>query len=237
MEPTSGAGVQAYYAESAERLATVYESLSFESVHGALLDLLPEPPARVLDVGAGTGRDAAALAGRGFTVDAVEPVTELRRVAQRLHRGSGVTWRADALPALHGVQGPYDMVLLSAVWMHLRPEERPVAMRRLAGLLAPGGTLLITLRRGEPPADRRMFDIPPEEVAGHGSEAGLTPLRLVDEGDDRLGREAVRWNSVALRKERASRPPGEAVSPPTRPAPAADPLPGPPDPRRRPTGG
>ncbi|MER6713194.1 MULTISPECIES: class I SAM-dependent methyltransferase [unclassified Streptomyces] len=207
MEPTSGAGVQAYYAESAELLARAYESVSFESVHGALLDLLPEPPARVLDVGAGTGRDAAALAGRGFTVDAVEPVTELRRVAERLHQGTGVTWRAGALPSLQGVQGPYDVVLLSAVWMHLRPEERPVAMRRLAGLLAPRGILLITLRRGEPPEGRRMFDIPPEEVVGHGAEAGLVPVRLVDEGADLLGRDAVRWNSVALRKERAPGPP------------------------------
>ncbi|MBZ9642467.1 bifunctional 2-polyprenyl-6-hydroxyphenol methylase/3-demethylubiquinol 3-O-methyltransferase UbiG [Streptomyces sp. PSKA30] len=201
MERTSGAGIQAYYAESAERLARVYESISFESVHEALLDLLPDAPARVLDVGAGTGRDAAALAGRGFSVDAVEPVAELRRLAARLHSDAGVTWREGALPDLHGVQGPYDVVLLSAVWMHLTPEDRPIAMQRLAGLLVPGGTLLITLRRGEPPVDRRMFDIPPEEVAGHGAEVGLTLLRIVDEGADRLGREAVRWNSVALRKE------------------------------------
>ena len=56
MERTTG--VQAYYAESAQRLGRVYESVSFESVHEALLDLLPEPPARALDVGAGTGRSA-----------------------------------------------------------------------------------------------------------------------------------------------------------------------------------
>ncbi|CAM5437044.1 class I SAM-dependent methyltransferase [Streptomyces griseorubiginosus] len=191
-------GVQAYYAESAERLGEVYESVSFEDVHGALLDLLPEAPARVLDVGAGTGRDATALAGRGYTVDAVEPVAELRRVAERLHPGSGVTWRPGALPEIPGVRGPYDVVLLSAVWMHLPPEERPGAMRRLAGLLAPGGLLLITLRRGEPPVDRRMFDIPPEEVADQGAAAGLRLLRTVAEGADRLGRDAVRWHAVVL---------------------------------------
>ncbi|WP_043217035.1 class I SAM-dependent methyltransferase [Streptomyces sp. 351MFTsu5.1] len=191
-------GVQAYYAESAERLGEVYESVSFEDVHGALLDLLPEAPARVLDVGAGTGRDATALAGRGYTVDAVEPVAELRRVAERLHPGSGVTWRTGALPEIPGVRGPYDVVLLSAVWMHLPPEERPVAMRRLAGLLAPGGLLLITLRRGQPPVNRRMFDIPPEEVAEQGTQAGLRLLRTVAEGADRLGRDAVRWHAVAL---------------------------------------
>ncbi|TCR24276.1 class I SAM-dependent methyltransferase [Streptomyces sp. BK205] len=191
-------GVQAYYAESAERLGEVYESVSFEEVHGALLDLLPKAPARVLDVGAGTGRDATALAGRGYTVDAVEPVAELRRVAERLHPGSGVAWRPGALPEIPGVRGPYDVVLLSAVWMHLPPEERPGAMRRLAGLLAPGGLLLITLRRGEPPVDRRMFDIPPEEVAEQGAEAGLRLLRTVAEGADRLGRDAVRWHAVVL---------------------------------------
>ncbi|MER7568672.1 class I SAM-dependent methyltransferase [Streptomyces sp. NPDC097941] len=196
MERTTG--VQGYYAESAERLGRVYESVSFEAVHGALLDLLPEAPARVLDIGAGTGRDAAALAGRGYTVDAVEPVAELRRLAERLHPGSGVNWRVGALPEIPGVRGPYDVVLLSAVWMHLRPEERPVAMRRLAGLLGPGGILLITLRRGEPPVDRRMFDVPPQEVAGHGAEVGLRLLRTVEEGADRLGRDAVHWNAVAL---------------------------------------
>ena len=50
-----------------------YESVAAETVHGGLVDLLPIAPALVLDVGAGTGRDAAWLASRGLEVVAVEP--------------------------------------------------------------------------------------------------------------------------------------------------------------------
>ena len=43
-----------------------YESAVAQTVHGWLVDLLPPAPALVLDVGAGTGRDAAWLASRGL---------------------------------------------------------------------------------------------------------------------------------------------------------------------------
>ncbi|MFJ6013213.1 class I SAM-dependent methyltransferase [Streptomyces sp. NPDC092952] len=198
-----GPGVQAYYAQSAESLAERYESVSFEQVHAALLDLLPEAPARVLDVGAGTGRDAAALARLGHRVVAVEPVAELRRVAERLHGEEGISWRRGALPELADLDGEFnggfEAVLLSAVWMHLLPEERPVALRRLAELLAPGGVLLISLRRGEPPQDRRMFDVPADEVAEQGRAAGFEIVRHAGGERDRLGRDDVSWEALALR--------------------------------------
>ncbi|MGQ3357308.1 MAG: class I SAM-dependent methyltransferase, partial [Phreatobacter sp.] len=65
------------YAEEAENLARQYESVTFEEVHAPLLHLLPLS-GRALDIGAGSGRDAAALAARGFAVTAVEPTAELR---------------------------------------------------------------------------------------------------------------------------------------------------------------
>ncbi|MGW2849899.1 class I SAM-dependent methyltransferase [Streptomyces sp. NPDC001274] len=200
----SGPGVQAYYAQFAETLAERYESVSFEHVHAALLDLLPEAPARVLDVGAGTGRDAAALARLGHRVVAVEPVAELRRVAERLHgEEEGINWRRGALPELAELDGEFnggfDAILLSAVWMHLLPEERPVALRRLAELLAPGGVLLISLRRGKPPRERRMFDVPASEVAEQGRAAGFEIVRQAGGERDHLGRDDVSWEALALR--------------------------------------
>ncbi|GAA1548032.1 hypothetical protein GCM10009730_66450 [Streptomyces albidochromogenes] len=197
------AGVQAYYAENAGRLAQRYESVTFEEVHGKVLDLLPLAPAVALDVGAGTGRDAAALARRGYRVVAVEPTREMREVARRLYASEGVCWVEDCLPDLSRVEGNFEVILLSAVWMHLLPGERERSMERMAALLAPAGLLVISLRRGDPPTDRVMFDVLAEEVVCDGERAGLRLVRLVEAGTDQLGRAEVWWQTVALRKGEA----------------------------------
>jgi protein-L-isoaspartate O-methyltransferase len=194
------AGVQPYYAQRAESLGHRYGSVTFEEVHGGVLDLLPPAPARVLDVGAGTGRDAAALARRGYRVVAVEPVRELREVAQSLNPCGNVRWVEDSLPTLSRLEEPFELVLVSAVWMHLPPTERGQAMERLAALLAPAGLLVVSLRRGAPPMDRVMFDVPAEEVVRDGERAALRLVRLVEDGVDRLGRAEVWWQTVVLRK-------------------------------------
>jgi SAM-dependent methyltransferase len=73
-----------------------YESVAAETVHGWLVDLLPIAPALVLDVGAGTGRDAAWLASRGLEVVAVEPSSAMRAEAQRLHASPSIRWIRDS---------------------------------------------------------------------------------------------------------------------------------------------
>ena len=50
------------YAEEARELLKRYESISFADTHRSIMHLIPEKPCRVLDIGAGTGRDAAGFA-------------------------------------------------------------------------------------------------------------------------------------------------------------------------------
>ncbi|MFD5919177.1 class I SAM-dependent methyltransferase [Kitasatospora sp. NPDC058201] len=195
--PTSTAG----YGEAADQLALQYEAVTFTEVHREVLHLLPASPGTVLDVGAGTGRDAAALAALGHRVVAAEPTTELRRIGRRLHAGSGVHWVDDALPGLPRLgagEDRFDAVLLTAVWMHLSAEERPPAMEALAGLLAPAGRLFLTLRHGPVPPGRRMFDVSADETVELARTRGLDLLLRTGRADLH-GRPDVRWTVLALR--------------------------------------
>ena len=66
------------YAEEAPELLKRYEYISFADAHAPVLQMIPPAPGRILDIGAGTGRDAAGLVALGHSVVAVEPTKELR---------------------------------------------------------------------------------------------------------------------------------------------------------------
>ncbi|WP_424567892.1 class I SAM-dependent methyltransferase [Streptomyces sp. CH-036] len=187
------------YAEAADALAVQYEQVAFEDVHRDVLHLLPAAPARILDVGAGTGRDAAALAARGYHCVAAEPTAELRAHGQRIHGIRTVDWVDDALPGLplHQHPGRFDAVFATAVWMHLDTEERRAAMARIASLLGPEGRFFVNLRHGPVPEGRRMFDVPAAETVQLGRTYGL---RAVHRGEraDLHGRDGVRWSELVL---------------------------------------
>lgn len=188
------------YAENADVLAAQYESITFTDVYRDVLHLVPTKPCRIIDIGAGTGRDAAALARLGHQVIAVEPTSELRSHGKRLHRTTAVEWVDDSLPELPRIRSRnerYDLILLTAVWMHLDRSERHVAMGSLRDLVAETGTILMSLRRGPVPPGRRMFDVSCDET---GDLAGQHGMRIVhrSEREDMLGRGDVWWSFLAL---------------------------------------
>jgi SAM-dependent methyltransferase len=193
------------YGENATALAQQYESITFEEVHRDVLHLFPASPSKVLDVGAGSGRDAAALARRGHCVTAVEPTDALRRQGQAIHAGVGIAWLDDALPDLNVVRGRgerFDLLLLTAVWMHLDEEERKRAMSSVATLLAPSGTAILSLRHGPTPNGRLMYKVSAQETSDLGNLHGLTEIHR-SEREDMLGRDAVRWSFLGLQRSSA----------------------------------
>jgi SAM-dependent methyltransferase len=191
------------YERNAEGFVRDYESLKFEDVHAEILDLLPRPGSLVIDIGAGSGRDANGLVARGYLVDAVEPSAEMRRLAGAIHSNSNIRWIDDRLPALstvltHGRR--YALVLLSAVWMHIESRDRPAAMCTLSRLLDTDGILIITLRLAPPSPPRAIYEVSERELVSLARENDLALLRSTREAIDKLNRAEIRWKTLVFRK-------------------------------------
>ncbi len=191
------------YDEAAARLIAPYEDLAVEAVHAAVLHLLPTRPARVLDVGAGTGRDAAWFAARGHRVVAVEPADALRAAGMALHPAPSIDWIDDGLPALDRViarDERFDHIMLTAVWMHLDAGERRTGMPVLASLLAPDGMIIMSLRHGPVPEGRRMFAVTADETVALAAAHGLRPLLRRQGGSIQPAnrRAGVTWTHLAF---------------------------------------
>lgn len=197
------AGTEGYAEESAS-LIDRYERISFSDLHRDLAHLFPTQPGWVLDIGSGTGRDAAVFAARGHRVTAVEPTDPLRKAAVRLHPSPAIEWIDDGLPDLRrldGRDGTYDLVMLTAVWMHLDEEQRQRAMRRVSALVRPGGIVIMSLRHGPVPAGRRMFEVSAEDTVRLGGRHDLKAIAITSDGGDHHGRAGVSWSRLALRKD------------------------------------
>jgi SAM-dependent methyltransferase len=90
---------------------------------------LPEPPARVLEVGAGAGRLAQALRAAGYDVVAIDPRSDNDNV------------RAVALADLDEPAGSFAAAVAVVSLHHVDPLAE--SCRRLGEVVEPGGTLII----------------------------------------------------------------------------------------------
>jgi 2-polyprenyl-3-methyl-5-hydroxy-6-metoxy-1,4-benzoquinol methylase len=164
------------YAADAGELVRRFEALQTEVVLAPVMDLLPSRPGKTLDVGAGTGRDAAWLAGRGFDVLAVEPVDELRQAGQALHRGINIEWLDDSLPLLRRTKArgeTFDLILSIAMWQHLPSDQHHLALASLSPLAAPGGRMILSVRYGPGAPNRICFAADTDRLVAAARDNGL----------------------------------------------------------------
>lgn len=193
--------VVASYDRQAEDLAERYERLAFERVHESVLDLLPKEGASVLDVGAGSGRDAAWFATEGFQVAAIEPSTKFLRAAKARHKDANIRWFHDQLPSIEKVlrsKLTFDLVWLSAMWMHVPPGQRRRAFRKLVSVMSPGASMMLSLRHGPPDPNRPMHEVSVDEVEKLAQDYGLQVVRRAKRGDIQQ-RPDISWEIVWLR--------------------------------------
>ena len=102
-------------------------------------------PGRALDLGAGEGRNSIWLAQRGWRVTAVDfsDVAVARGKAWAEEEGVTelITWLTTDLAEFRPEVRGFDLIL--SLFLHIPADQRRSVLRRAAGALAPGGTVLV----------------------------------------------------------------------------------------------
>jgi len=180
------------------------QALEFSEVCSDFLRFLPDPPARVLDAGCGAGQNAAALAGRGFSVVAAEPMDAFLAAAREAYPRSDVVWLSDSLPELASIKvkdASFDFILVDGVWHHLTERERSRSLERFEGLLGPGGRCALSLRNGPPGLGTCVYPTSARDTVAEAARLDLECLLLLEDQPSMLpGKEHVVWSRVVLQK-------------------------------------
>ena len=139
------------------------------------------PPGAALDLGAGEGRHAVWLAGRGWRVEAVDfsavGLDSGRHHAMATGVGNRITWTVADASRFAPAPGSLDLVLVA--YLQLPEDQLRSAVTAAAGALVPGGRFLLVnhdaanLTEGTGgPQDPAVLQTP-EQVAGWMRQAGL----------------------------------------------------------------
>ncbi len=109
-----------------------------------MVSFLPEPPAKILDVGCGLGLSANLLALKGYETIAIAPSCELVEYAKKKYRSNGVTFRVlDYLNDNNSIfaKASYDVVLFQESTQYLNPLNN--AIKKAHYLLRDKGLIII----------------------------------------------------------------------------------------------
>jgi 2-polyprenyl-3-methyl-5-hydroxy-6-metoxy-1,4-benzoquinol methylase len=154
-------------------------------------------PCRVLDLGAGQGRNAIWLAQQGHEVTAIDLSDVATQQAADLARQSGVeaTFVAADLTTWEPPEESFDLVLLA--YLQAPAEIREAIHRKASQALAPGGYVFLVAHHrdnltqgvGGPPSEEVLFDedMLAADFAGFEVVENARVLRQVSLGDDDAG--------------------------------------------------
>jgi SAM-dependent methyltransferase len=125
-------------------VAFAYQWWEYNAPQAAHIRAVVPPPAKILEVGTGTGANAVFLAAQGYDVVAVDSSPEVLESAARLAKYFRVPCRFELADGfdLSPYYGSFDLVFSSGVIEHFSPEE---AVRFLREQSKAGTSVLVTV--------------------------------------------------------------------------------------------
>ena len=145
----------------------------------------PRPDCRILDYGCGMGLVTGQLK-KTLPRARVDGYDVSRESLERMD--AGLRSQGKFVTSTNELQENYDVVMMANVLHHIEPEKRQPAIAEAAGLLAPGGKLVIFEHNPANPLTRRAvaacpFDehailLPPRETMSYLRQCGFEEITL-----------------------------------------------------------
>lgn len=193
-----------YYEKNAAELSARYESVSLDSFHQTLTGYF-DPGSCLLDVGCGSGRDAARAIASGFDVAAIDASLKLLSEARKLHpeldgRLFQLTLPCQLPFADKTFTGFYSVACL----MHLHSDDLRSVLGEIRRVVRFGGLVSVPACRPDVNSSGlddkgRIFNMMPVSewlrlfaASGFAGTAG-------PEEPDSLGRDGISWVTISLK--------------------------------------
>jgi ubiquinone/menaquinone biosynthesis C-methylase UbiE len=130
-----------------EDMAIFYDSFNQHGEDGAFYLSLPKAPARILDVGCGTGLLTIPLAESGHLVTGVDPAEGMLSMARRKPSADRVQW-VKAFATDFELAERFDLAIMTAHVFQVFPDNAATlaALGNIRKHLAPGGRLVFESR-------------------------------------------------------------------------------------------
>ncbi len=199
-----------YYARHADRLVERYEQADVAQLQRRLVKAF-EPNSKILELGSGSGRDAALMLTKGFDVFAVDGAQSMVKQAIRLHPELSGRLTRLSLPAALPYRGSsFDGVYALAVLMHLSRGGMRASIAEVCRVLRTGGRFFLSVPSARTDVDEhgrdgrgRLFTsltaLAWQDIC---QTCGLRRIRQWDDSDG-LGRSGMRWRSFLFEKTEA----------------------------------
>lgn len=198
-----------YYNENGRVLVDRYESAQVPDLHHFLLKAF-KAPANLMELGCGSGRDAAFMVKKGFQVTGIDGSKAM--VKHALIKHPELSGHLHTLSFPHGLSdtfGSYEGVFSIAALMHLSRPDIDLTLKKVNRLLVPSGRFFFSVpvcrddvRDDEFDGKGRRFTVMTQQEWTRLCQKHGFKIIRVSTTQDGLGRPGITWmNCLEEKKE------------------------------------